>query len=55
MPTLEQCKAYGAEYKIRGMEKNISARRSAVLLGISRSWLALAHQFELLAQIGRLE
>jgi hypothetical protein len=33
------------------MERKISARRSTVLLGISRSWTALAHQFEYLAEI----
>jgi hypothetical protein len=55
MPTVEQCKAYAAEYKILGMEGTNSARRSTVLLGISRSWTALAHQFENLAIIAKSE
>ena len=46
MPTIEQCRAHAAEYKILGKEPQISARRSSVLLGISRSWTALAHQLE---------
>ena len=49
MPTIEQCRAHAAEYKILGKEQQISARRSSVLLGISRSWTALAHQLETLA------
>jgi hypothetical protein len=51
VPTIEQCRAYAAEYKIQGKDQKISARRSAVLLGISRSWTALAHQLENLTAI----
>jgi hypothetical protein len=47
--TIEQCRTYAAEYKVLGKEQQISARRSSVLLGISRSWTALAHQLEDLA------
>jgi hypothetical protein len=46
MPSIEQCRTYAAECKVLGKEQQISARRSAVLLGISRSWTALAHQLE---------
>jgi hypothetical protein len=46
MPTIEQCRTYAEEYKVLGKEQQISARRSSVLLGISRSWTALAHQLE---------
>jgi hypothetical protein len=51
MPTIEQCRTYAAEYKILGKEQTISTRRSAVLLSISRSWTALAHQLENLAVV----
>jgi len=46
MLTIEQCRTYAAEYKVLGKEQQISARRSSVFLGISRSWTALAHQLE---------
>jgi hypothetical protein len=46
VPTVEQCRTYAAEYKILGNDQRISARRSSVLLNISRSWMALAHQLE---------
>jgi hypothetical protein len=46
MPAIEQCSAHAAEYKILGKDQQISARRSSVLLSISRSWTALAHQLE---------
>jgi hypothetical protein len=55
MPTIEQCRAYAAEYKILAIDKAISARRSTTLLGISRSWTALAHQFENLVIITKAE
>jgi len=51
MPTVEQCRSYAANYKILATDPTNSARRSAVLTGISRSWTALAHQFENLAAI----
>ena len=51
MLTIEQCRAYAAEYKILGKDRQNSARRSTVLLGISRSWTALAHQLESLTEI----
>jgi hypothetical protein len=44
VPTIEQCKTHATEYKILGKNPKISARPSAVLLGISRSWTALANQ-----------
>jgi hypothetical protein len=49
MPTIEQCRAHAADYKILGKDQQISVRRSSVLLSISRSWIALAHQLENLA------
>jgi hypothetical protein len=55
MPTIEQCRTYAAEYKILGKDQQISARRSTVLLGISRSWTALAHQLENLTAIANDE
>jgi hypothetical protein len=51
MPTIEQCRTYAAEYKILGNDRQISARRSTVLLSISRSWTALANQLENLTVI----
>jgi hypothetical protein len=51
MPTIEQCKTYAEEYKILGKDRRISPRRSTVLLGISRSWTALAHQLESLTLV----
>ena len=51
MPTIEQCRTYAEEYKTLGKNRQISARRSSVLLGISRSWTALAHQLESLTVI----
>ena len=51
MPTIEQCRAYAANYKTLGADPANSARRAAVLTSISRSWIALAHQFENLATI----
>jgi len=51
MPTIEQCKTYAEEYKILAKTQQISARRSSVLLGISRSWTALSHQLESLTVI----
>ena len=51
MPTIEQCRTYAADYKILGKDQKNSARRSSVLLSISRSWAALAHQLESLTII----
>jgi len=53
--TIEQCRTYAAEYKTLGNDQQISARRSTVLLGISRSWTALAHQLEHLTDIVKEE
>lgn len=55
MPSIEQCRAYAAEYKILGAHPKNSARRSAVLMNISRSWVALGHQLESLADIVKSE
>ena len=55
MPTVEQCRAYAVEHKILGADPRNSARRSTVLMNISRSWTALAHQLESLAVIAKLE
>jgi hypothetical protein len=55
MPTVEQCRAYAAEHKILGANPRNSARRSTVLMNISRSWTALAHQLENLADIAKSE
>jgi hypothetical protein len=51
MPSIEECKTYASNYKTLGADPANSARRAAVLMGISRSWTALAHQFENLATI----
>ena len=51
MISVNECKTYAAEYKILGREPHISARRSTVLLSISRSWTALAHQLESLTMV----
>jgi hypothetical protein len=55
MPTVEQCRAYAAEHKLLGADPRNSARRSAVLKSISRSWTALANQLESLAVIAKSE
>jgi len=55
MPTIEQCRTYAADYKILATEQHISSRRSSVLLSISRSWTALAHQLENLSVIAKDE
>jgi hypothetical protein len=55
MPSVEQCRAYAAEHKILGANPRNSARRSTVLMNISRSWTALAHQLENLADIAKSE
>jgi hypothetical protein len=51
MPTVEQSRAYATNYKILAADPANSARRASVLTSISRSWTALAHQFENLATI----
>jgi hypothetical protein len=51
VPTIEQCRTHAAEYKLLGRDPKISARRSSVLLSISRSWTALANQLEALTII----
>ena len=55
MPSVEECIAYAAEYKTLAADPRNSARQSAVLTHISRSWATLAHQLEDLAIIERLE
>jgi hypothetical protein len=55
LPTVEQCKTFAAEYRAMGSDPQLSARRSTVLLGISRSWTALAHQLESLTTIVKEE
>jgi hypothetical protein len=55
MPTIQECRKYAAEYKILGKDPQISGRRSTVLLSISRSWTALAHQLENLTTIAKEE
>jgi hypothetical protein len=55
MPSVEQCRAYAAEYKLLGAHPKNSARRSAVLTNISRSWAALANQLDSLAVIEKSE
>ena len=54
-PSVEQGRAYAAEYKLLGNNSRNSARRSAVLANISRSWAALANQLESLAVIEKSE
>jgi hypothetical protein len=51
MPTIEQCREYALECRERANDRQISERRSSVLMNISRSWTALAHQLESLAGI----
>ena len=55
MPTVEQCRAYAAEYKLISAHPKNSARRSNVLKSISRSWAALANQLESLVIIEKSE
>ena len=55
MPSVEQCRAYAAEYKILGTNPRNAARRTAVLRNISRYWAALATQLESLAVIAKSE
>ena len=55
MPAIEQCRTYAAEYKTLAIDQTISARRSNVLLSISRSWAALANQLEALTVIVKEE
>jgi hypothetical protein len=55
MPTVEQCRAYAANYKTLGADPANSARRAAVLTSISRSWTALANQFDNLSIIVKSE
>ena len=52
---VEQCRAYASEHKTLGANPRNSARRSAVLMNISRSWTALANQLESLAIIVKSE
>ncbi|MET4513771.1 hypothetical protein [Bradyrhizobium sp. I1.7.5] len=51
MPTAEQFRVYAANYKILAADPTNSARRTTVLTNISRSWTALASQYENLAVI----
>jgi hypothetical protein len=55
MPTIEQCRTFAAEYKTLATDQTISARRSNVLLSISRNWAALANQLEALTVIVKEE
>jgi hypothetical protein len=55
MPSVDQCRAYAAEYKILGNDPRNSACRSAVLRNIAHSWTALGHQLESLAEIAKSE
>jgi hypothetical protein len=55
MVTFELCRAYATNYKILSANPINSARRSAVLKNISRSWTALGHQLEMLEEIERSE
>ena len=54
MPSVEQW-AYAAEHKLLGANPRNSARRSAVLMNISRSWTALANLLESLAIIEKAD
>jgi hypothetical protein len=55
MPSAEQCKAYAAHHKTLSAHPGNSARRSSLLMNISRSWAALANQLESLAIIEKSE
>jgi hypothetical protein len=50
-PTAEQCRSYATRFKALAREPHLSSRRVSVLVNISRSWTALAHQLECLAAI----
>lgn len=51
VPTIAECTSYAARFKDLGHDPENSGRRSSVLLSISRSWAALAHQLENLTAI----
>jgi hypothetical protein len=51
MPSVEQCRAYAAHYKLLAADPKNSARRNSVLTSISRSWAGLASQLANLADI----
>lgn len=51
MLTIEQCTAYAADYKILGKDPDNSDRKSSVLVSISHSLTAPAHQLESLTAI----
>jgi hypothetical protein len=51
MPTAEQCKAFAATCQLLGQEVDMSPRRAALLVNISRSWTALANQLDRLGTL----
>jgi hypothetical protein len=55
MRSVEQCRAYAAQYKKLGIDPKNSARRSTVLMSVSKTWTTLAHQLENLAMIEKSE
>jgi hypothetical protein len=55
MPTAEQCRAYAAQHKMLAANSKNSARRTTVLLSISKSWTALANQLDTLSVIVKHE
>ena len=55
MPTAEECRAYAAHHKRLGANPKNSARRTTVLLSISKSWIALANQLDTLSIIVKHE
>lgn len=55
MPTVAECRDQAANYKTLAGDPTNSARRTSVLSSISRSWTALANQYENLALIVKEE
>jgi hypothetical protein len=55
MLSADQCRAYATQYKLLGSDPKNSARRRTVLINISRSWSALAKQFDSLSDIVKSE
>jgi hypothetical protein len=55
MPTVAECREDAVNYKTLAADPTNSARRTTVLASISRSWTALANQYENLALIVKEE
>lgn len=51
VPSVKQCRAFAQEFKTLAADPRNTPRRSSVLTSVSRSWAALASQFENLALV----